>query len=263
MVPTADTVRYTFLLKSNVVGVISNNGSNSIYPTLFCGPTGTGKSAYIKNMLNNFLDATKFLSIEIGFSAQSSSTQTQEIVDMKLDRRRKGVFGPKQGRCVVFVDDLNMPQKEKWGAQPPVEILRQLLDQGGWYDTRDKEKPFRLIVDTVLVAAMGPPGGGRTFVTPRILRHLSLVSLANFDEDTLNRIFGTILEWYFRTRNFNADLMKLAPKVISGTMDIYKTAMLELLPTPAKSHYLFNLRDFAKVVFGVCLSEREKVQTAD
>lgn len=49
---------------------------------------------------------------------------------------------------------------------------------------------------------MGPPGGGRTFITPRLLRHLSMISLAAFDEDTLNRIFGTILRWFFGNFGF-------------------------------------------------------------
>lgn len=80
------------------------------------------------------------------------------------------------------------------------------MDQGGWYDTKDKFKPFKKIVDTVLVSAMGPPGGGRTFVTTRILRHLSLISLADFDDDSLTRIFGTILDWYFKKGNFNPDV---------------------------------------------------------
>ncbi|CAD8130748.1 unnamed protein product [Paramecium sonneborni] len=92
---------------------------------------------------------------------------------------------------------------------------------------------------------MGPLGGC-TLITPRILRHLSLISLAAFDDETLNRIFGFILKWFFTNQNFPQDILKMESKIVNGTLEIYKLAMRELLSTPPKSHYLFNLRDFVK-----------------
>jgi dynein heavy chain len=138
VVTTIDTIRYSYILKHN----IENN-----IPTLFVGPTGTGKSVYIQRVLLNDLPSDKYMTIECGFSAQTHCNQVQDIVDGKLNRRRTGYFGPRVGfKAVVFVDDLNMPKTEFYGAQPPIEILRQFLDQGGWYDRKDQT--FRNLLDT-------------------------------------------------------------------------------------------------------------------
>ena len=255
IVQTIDTIRYSELLQL----FINNN-----IPCLFVGPTGTGKTIYIKDVLFNKLDQSKHLIIDIMFSAQTSANSTQDTIDLKLNRRKKNTYGPQTGKkCIVFVDDLNMPQKEQYGAQPPIELLRQFIDHGGWYDRKEKEHPFRNIIETTLVTAMGEPGGGRTFITPRLLRHFNVIGFANFDDSTLIRIFHKILDWYLSSNKFSAEVTGLAGKIVNSTLEVYKKISADLLPIPVKSHYTFNLRDFAKVIHGICLSSKENVNNQD
>lgn len=144
-------------------------------------------------------------------------------MDDKLKKRKRDVFGPPNmgQRCIVFVDDLNMPDKEKYGAQPPIEIVRQFIDQGGWYDLKDSLHPFQNIIDTMLIASMGTPGGGKTFITPRFLRHFNMVAFAFFDQKTMEKIFTTILRWYFTNNGFADEITSKIDKLVGGTEKVY------------------------------------------
>jgi len=62
IVTTDDTIRYSYIQKH----LIENN-----IPSLFVGPTGTGKSKYIQRVLRQELPKDKYETVEIGFSAQT------------------------------------------------------------------------------------------------------------------------------------------------------------------------------------------------
>jgi dynein heavy chain len=250
VVQTQDFVRYSYWISHCI---------KHRFHLLFCGPTGTGKTVYMQGKLLE-LPKEEYTQIFIGFSAKSRCDQVQDLVDSKLDRRRKGVYGPPFGKyCFVMVDDLNMPMKEKYGAQPPIEILRQMIDgeaynpSGGWFDRKDSVHPFKSIIDLKLFAAMGTPGGGRTFITPRFIGHTFLLGFALLDDDNMCRIFQTILDWRFLVDAYPSDIQGMARKLVTGTLEVYKQVLANMLPTPLKVHYTFNLRDFAKVVFGVLM----------
>lgn len=92
---------------------------------LLMGPTGTGKSFYTQDILMNKLDKAKFEPGFITFTVQITCNQTQDLVVSKLNKRKRGHYGALKGKtAVLFIDDINMPLKEQYGAQPPLELLR-------------------------------------------------------------------------------------------------------------------------------------------
>eukprot|EP00439_Symbiodinium_sp_Y106_P068404 s1229_g11.t1 len=276
IVPTSDTVRmelscltqggfgFILLRKLHQAAFVSNAFFLQMLikaecHVLFAGPTGTGKTVVIQQQLLKGFDREKYNTFAFAFSAQSSANQTQDVIDGKLDKRKKGCYGPPFGkRCLVFVDDLNMPAKEKYGAQPPIELLRQWMDTSGWYERKTCE--YRQLVDLNFIAAL-TPSAGRPQITARYLRHYNYFYVLPFEGESLHRIFQTVLQWYLA--KFPSQVGALSGHVVRATVDIYHSISANMLPTPAKSHYTFNLRDLAKVNQGICLCSKESLPTPD
>lgn len=61
----------------------------------------------------------------VNFSAHTSANMLQTNLMSKFEKRKTDTYGPPLGQTfAVFIDDLNLPQRETYGAQPPLELLR-------------------------------------------------------------------------------------------------------------------------------------------
>ena len=123
-----------------------------------------------------------------------------------------------------------MPKKEFYGAQPPIELIRQWMDHKGWYDRLSKEKSWMTIQDIIFVSAMGPPGGGRSFITARLLRHYNIITYTNLGSESIEMIFNTILTKFLGS--FESEVSSQLSKLVEATQMCYKNVEIRLKPTP-------------------------------
>lgn len=251
IIPTVDTVKYQSLFLKHI---------RYHKRFLLYGDTGTGKSFYINDLIMNKLGEEEYLPNFITFTPHITAAQTQELIILKLYKRRRNKYGPLAGTfCIVFIDDVNMPAKELYGSQPPIELLRQFFDHEVWFDLKKPEKIY--IYDTMFVCAMGLPGGSRQVLYNRFLRHFNLFTIDKFSEETMTRIFTNIAFIGLQRHGFTTAIMPVIMDIVNATMNIFQHAQEELRPTPAKSHYLFNLRDFSRVITGCTMIRVESVET--
>ena len=249
IVPTADTVKFAYLVELL---------SLAEYPVLLTGQSGVGKSVIVQQLLRKFSKDKHFVSLALNFSAQTSSNQTQQMIEAKLEKKKKNVLGaPINSKVAIFVDDLNLPKQDTYGSQPPLELLRQLIDCGGLYDR--ELLTWKEIQDTIILSACGPPGGGRNNISPRLVRQFSVLNIPVQTDTTMTSIFRTILEGFFKS--FTTEIRSLCEAAVATSCEIYRRMSTDLLPTPTKSHYTFNLRDLSKVFQGVLQVKPTVVQT--
>ncbi|EGD81605.1 dynein heavy chain 2 [Salpingoeca rosetta] len=249
-VPTVDTVRYQYLVRTLI---------DAKQPTLMVGPVGTGKTSVVEMVMRK-LDPATFNLLTINMSSKTSSNNVQEIIEGQVEKRTKGVFVPLGGKqLLTFLDDLNMPAKDTFGSQPPLELLRQWMEYGFVYD-REKQV-IKHIRDMRIVAAMGPPGGGRSIISRRLQARFNLLNMTFPTDSQIKRIFGTMIN--LKLQDFDEGCKPVGNMVTEATIHVYNYMSTRMLPTPTKIHYLFNLRDISKVFQGMLRAHKDFHDTKD
>ena len=239
LIPTAETAAALFLTKMLV--------SNS-HHVLIQGPE-TSKTLVVKTLMDVVLDQTRFDCYNMPLANCSTPSGIGKFMITRM-HRHQGTYGPLPNHHLVFfADNLGSVKPEVYGAQPPLELLRQFMDYGGWFNTASVE--FMNIVNTIIVAAMGQPGGGLYDVPARLTHHFFVLHMPRYELTTMSAILTGLFTQ--QLQNYHPAVKDLVRQVSAATLGVYKACVDNLLPIPSKLHYVFSLRNLVRVLKGMLL----------
>jgi dynein heavy chain len=96
--------------------------------------------------------SSPFTSCSYPFTGNINCDSLSRFFETKLEKKKADILGPFTGKKMVFaLDDIHLSLVDEYGVQSPLELLRQVMDKGGFYDA--SKLYFKKVNNTQFIAS--------------------------------------------------------------------------------------------------------------
>ncbi|XP_012658288.1 dynein heavy chain 17, axonemal [Otolemur garnettii] len=224
------------------------------WPLMLVGNAGTGKSVLMGDKLES-LNTDDYLVQAVPFNFYTTSAMLQGVLEKPLEKKSGRNYGPPgTKKLIYFIDDMNMPEVDKYGTVAPHTLIRQHMDHGHWYDRQ--KLTLKDVHNCQYVACMNPTSGSFT-IDPRLQRHFCVFAVSFPGQEALTTIYNTILSQHLAYRTIPMTIQRMSNQLVAAALALHQKVTATFLPTAIKFHYVFNLRDLSNIFQGLLFSTLE------
>ncbi|XP_055866060.1 uncharacterized protein LOC106055129 isoform X2 [Biomphalaria glabrata] len=257
----------------HLLGLLTDAGR----PVMLVGESGCGKTAIINERIRTICsgEVAEVLSLTVYANRFTNARLLFDRIDERLEWKHGRTFVPRGNkRMLCLIDDINLSQTDKYGFQTACELIREHLDDGGFYSPTNHT--WRYVKSFTYVTSVNPkPTADVPPVSQRLLRHFAVFGCPSPRSADLQTIYSTLLSTHFFTpENITAaaqhsgaheekvqvtvrfeeeSLRRTVHSIVKVTVELSERMRTMFLPTSQRCHYVFT-RDLGTIFRNLCLS---------